>query len=108
MPPSDAAANTAAPDEEVLAIARDFKRALAARGTSLILTHVPSPANMSQREQAMALAAELQVPFVGPVMDALVTRDGAHLTDESAQRFASRCLADFANESNEATRNTDD
>jgi hypothetical protein len=106
--PVDTNGTSTAPDEDTLAIALDFKRALAARGAKLILTCVPAPTNLRQRNQAVALAAALQVPFVGPVPDGLVTRDGAHLTDESARRFATRCLADFANQSKEPAQNTDD
>jgi hypothetical protein len=94
-PPIDTEGTSIAVPEETLSIARDFQRALAERGVTLVLTHVPSPGNLHRRREAMALAAALEVPFVGPVVDGLVTRDGAHFIDESAERFGVRFLEDL-------------
>ncbi|MCP4262241.1 MAG: hypothetical protein GY774_32780 [Planctomycetes bacterium] len=93
--PVDATGKMPKVDNEALSIALKFKRALATRGTNLILTHVPSPDNLAQRSEVIALAAALDVPFVGPVVDGLVTRDGGHLDDESAKRFGDQFIREF-------------
>lgn len=93
--PIDAAGEAPTVDNETLSIALEFKRALAARGANLILTQVPSRHHLPQQSEVIALAAVLDVPFIGPVVDGLVTRDGGHLNDESADRFGTQLVADF-------------
>jgi len=94
-PPIDMDEELIAIRNETLSIAMEFKQTLAARGIKLILTHVPSSRNLSRRREAIALAAAIQVPFIGPIVDGLIGRDGAHLDDESAHRFGVRFFEDF-------------
>ncbi len=93
--PVDAYRESEAIDDRTLSIAWEFKRALAERGTDMVLTVVPSPVYWSQRHQVASLAAAMKVPFISPTVTGLMTRDGAHLDDESAQRFGVRFLKDF-------------
>jgi hypothetical protein len=56
------------------------------RNCQIVLTVVPE-ARVSY-ENAEQLASLLKVPLVAPRFADLNTRDGSHLTDESARRFA--------------------
>jgi hypothetical protein len=65
-----------------VAAARRFKAALDARGSSLVLTYVPTPRPYSS---GPALVAELLgVPFVEAQPGGLLTEDGDHLDEASA------------------------
>lgn len=83
------------PYSGTLSIALEFKRVLDSRGIQLILTHVYSQYNLDKRREVVKLAAALRVPFIAPVVDRLITRDGAHLDDESARRFGERFITEF-------------
>ncbi len=94
-PPVDVSEEVKQIDEEILSNALEFKRALAKRGTDIVLTSVPNPDYWSPRLEVASLAAALEVPFISPVVDGLMVRDGAHLDDESAERFGSRFIKEF-------------
>lgn len=76
--------------EHRLARARTFRDFLAARGTKLVLTEIPSdPEWLEHRANAHSLAKALDVPFVSPKTDgSLKSRDDEHLNKESALKFA--------------------
>jgi len=78
---------------DLLARAVTFQRFLADRGADLVLTQAPFFA--SDAVAAEALARALGVPFLLPDLPDLVTRDGEHLDDPSAERFATAFLAAF-------------
>lgn len=86
-------------------IAADFVAELNVRPECVIFTYVPP--KESDRPTMQALAATLEVPFVSPQLDGLLTFDGSHLDRPSAQRFTAafveeagplvkRCLGDGA------------
>jgi hypothetical protein len=77
-------------DPASLERARAFKAALDARGTRLVLCLVPSPD--TSRAEAAAMADALGVPLVAPVADNPRTMDGSHLTEASAEAFATQLL----------------
>ena len=82
-------------DDSTFSIAREFKRELAERGTEMVLTLIPYPAYWSQWPQIASLADELEVPFISPIVPGLMTRDGGHLDDESAERFSVQFITEF-------------
>jgi hypothetical protein len=68
----------------VLQVARGFKADMDRRGTRLVLTCIPpdSPAH------ARLVGETLGIPVLVPELPDLVTRDGRHLDEDSANRFA--------------------
>jgi len=80
-------------DATVLNTAKAFLEECTRRGARLVLTFVPSP--LGHREQAEALASELGLPLVSPVLDGLESYDGSHLTAASATRFTKAFLEDL-------------
>lgn len=76
-------------------IARRVKEQLAARGSALVLTWVPSPFPTSSRASARALAEEIGVPFVAPELEGLVAMDELHLNGEAAHRFGEALLREL-------------
>lgn len=70
-----------------LELALAFKEAVEARGGRLIFTLVPG--RDVSLTHAQMLADMVGVPLVAPDVPGLRTMDGSHLTDESAQRYAS-------------------
>lgn len=81
-------------DAQVLKVAKAFLEDCSRRGARLVLTFVPSP--VGHREQAEALARELGVPLVSPVLEGLESYDGSHLTSASAARFTEAFLRDLS------------
>jgi len=70
-----------------LELARAFKAAVEATGARLIFALVPG--RDVSLTHAQMLAAAVGVPLVAPEVPDLRTMDGSHLTDESADRYAS-------------------
>jgi hypothetical protein len=93
---SDSTANVLAPEQ--LEIARRFKEFVEARGGNLIFTLAPSAYPNVSRRRAAELAARLEVPFIAPELEGLVTLDGAHLNEESGARFAAAFLDQLESE----------
>ncbi|MGE3276260.1 MAG: hypothetical protein AB7O67_14195 [Vicinamibacterales bacterium] len=62
--------------------ARAFQAELAARGSRLVLTFVPTPE--PQGDWAETVSRLLDVPLVAPDVDGLTSHDGSHLSEESA------------------------
>ena len=71
---------------EVVA-ARAFKAELDARGSALVLTHVPTPEPMPGGGPAR-FAALLGVPLVAPEVPALTSHDHSHLSEGSAHDWS--------------------
>jgi hypothetical protein len=94
-PPVDVSGGPDTVSNETLSIARDFKRALAERGTYIVLTWIPRPIQWQERSKVALLADMLEVPFISPAVAGLFIRDDEHLTDDSAERFGARFLADL-------------
>ncbi|WP_239493189.1 hypothetical protein [Luteitalea sp. TBR-22] len=70
-----------------LALARAFKESVEAAGARLVFVLVPGPdVSLTHARQ---LADMTGVPLVAPEVEGLRTMDGSHLTDESAERYAS-------------------
>jgi hypothetical protein len=77
--------------------AREFHAAMAARGTELVLTCVPSTQFSCSIFAAQPLATALKVPAVFPRVDgALYTTDVAHLCPLSGKRFGRALLRDLS------------
>jgi hypothetical protein len=72
-------------DPALLKRAAEFKRDMEARGSRIILMHVPSHEDPAVTEE---LARELQVPFIIPRLKGMTSRDNMHLDRESAERFS--------------------
>lgn len=70
-----------------VAAARAFKAELDARGSTLVLTHVPTPEPMPGGGPAR-FAALLDVPLVTPEVPALTSHDHSHLTEGSAHDWS--------------------
>ena len=70
-----------------LELARAFKAAVEASGARLIFALVPG--RDVSLTHAQMLAGAVGVPLVAPEVTDLRTMDGSHLTDESADRYAS-------------------
>jgi len=80
-------------DVRTVAIARRFQLDMAARGAQLVLCSIPSP-HVSQGH-GRALAEQLGVPFLAPVVDDIRHFDGSHLTPASARRYSEALLAEL-------------
>jgi hypothetical protein len=76
--------------------AREFQAALAARGTQLVLTCIPSARFACGVFAAQPLAKALNVAAVFPRVDGMWTTDLAHLCPLSGKRFARSLLRDLA------------
>lgn len=70
--------------------ARAFKQELAARGSKLVLTFVPTPT--PDTREAADVAEELDVPLAAPLIDGLTSHDDSHLTEDSATIWTERFL----------------
>ncbi|MCC6162765.1 MAG: hypothetical protein IT182_05385 [Acidobacteria bacterium] len=70
-----------------LELARAFKREVEARGGHLIFALVPG--RDVSLTHAQMLADLVDVPLVAPDLPGMRTMDGSHLTDASAERYAS-------------------
>ena len=70
-----------------VAAARAFKAELDARGSTLVLTHVPTPEPMPGGGPAR-FAALLDVPLVTPEVPALTSPDHSHLSEGSAHDWS--------------------
>jgi hypothetical protein len=76
---------------EQIKAAEGFRKELASRGSSLVLTWIPPSSGNTVRQ----LAAELQVPFVASEATGLTSIDGKHLDRESSLRFSTSFLTAF-------------
>jgi hypothetical protein len=76
--------------------ARRFAAFLAARGTQLVLTCVPSAARGCEILSAQPLADALHVPAAIPRVDGLWSMDRAHLCPLSGKRYGRALLRDLA------------
>ena len=82
-----------APDE--VAAAREFMAELDARGSRLVLTHVPTPEPMPGAGPAR-FAELLGVPLVTAAVPALTTHDESHLSQGSARDWSRAFVAALA------------
>lgn len=74
------------PTADRIANARAFVERMRGQGTAVIFCLVPSPT--TSRETAEELARAVGVPLVAPELEAPLTIDGSHLTEESASEYA--------------------
>jgi hypothetical protein len=74
-----------------------FRDLLAARGTRLVLTHVPSsdPTSPGWARRAVELGRRFDLPVVLPPREGLETWDASHLTAASARRFTRDLLREL-------------
>lgn len=78
-----------------VAAARAFKAELDARGSTLVLTHVPTPEPLPGGGPAR-FAALLGVPLVAPDVPALTSHDHSHLSEGSAHDWSRAFLQALA------------
>ena len=75
-----------AEDKRALGLAREFKRELDARGTTLVLTTVPY--TQTHTAHLAWLSRELDAPYILPSFKGMETADGSHLTVDSRRKIS--------------------
>lgn len=88
LPQIEGAAESA--PEAAMEAAERMNRLVKSRGGELLLTFVPSP--LATRAQVRDIAARLGAPLIMPRLDSVMTLDGSHMTQESAELFYSAFL----------------